>query len=209
LNPVVKEKTLQKLEWLKSQGHTVEAVDFPLLKYILPVYYILTTAEASSNLARYDGVRYGFRSENTKDLESLYKKTKNEGFGAEVKRRIMLGTFVLSADYYDAYYTKAQRVRRLIRERTLEILSDCDAIIIPTTSSAAFKIGEKSKDPIAMYLADLFTVQANLAGTPALSVPFCNHPENGMPIGFQIIGKPMEDEKVMALGKLIMEIQNH
>ena len=203
LNPVVREKTLQKLEWLKSQGHTVEAVDFPLLKYILPVYYILTTAEASSNLARYDGVRYGFRSENTKDLESLYKKTRNEGFGAEVKRRIMLGTFVLSADYYDAYYTKAQKIRRLIKEGTERIFSNYDFIVSPATPNTAFEIGAHKEDPLEMYLEDIFTVQANVAGIPAISIPN-GQGADGMPIGFQIMSDFFKEDKLLAFSQYLL-----
>ena len=160
---------------------------------------MLTTAEASSNLSRFSGLTYGYRSENATDLESTFKKSRTEGFGPEVKRRIMLGTFVLTSDFYDAYYTKAQKVRRLIRNKTLDIFKDYDIILTPTTSTVAFKLGEKSSNPIAMYLADLFTVQANLAGTPGLSIPFGTHPNNKMPIGMQLMGRPLEEGVLLEL----------
>jgi aspartyl-tRNA(Asn)/glutamyl-tRNA(Gln) amidotransferase subunit A len=197
LAPEIKEKTIQVLDWLRNEGCVVEEVEFPLLRYILPTYYILTTAEASSNLSRYDGVRYGFRSPQTSDLESMYKKTRFEGFGEEVKRRIMLGTYVLSANYYDAYYTKAQRVRRLIKERTDAIFAGYDFIVLPTTPTTAFRFGENTEDPIQMYLADLFTVQANVTGIPAISIP--NGVDNqGLPIGLQIMAKPFDEARLLA-----------
>jgi aspartyl-tRNA(Asn)/glutamyl-tRNA(Gln) amidotransferase subunit A len=202
----IKKTFQQTIDLLKKHGHTVSGVEFDMLDALVPAYYVLTTAEASSNLSRYSGLTHGYRSKGAKDLESTFKRSRTEGFGEEVKRRIMLGTFVLSSDYYDAYYTKAQKVRRLIREKTLELLNSFDAIVIPTTSSAAFKIGEKANDPIAMYLADLFTVQSNLAGTPAVSIPYAIHPDSGLPIGLQIIGKPLNDEKVMSIGQEIMKI---
>src|SRR5690606_18130625 len=149
-------------------GHTVEPVSFEYLDYVVATYYILTTAEASSNLARFDGVHYGYRSPASKDLMSTYKKSRSEGFGDEVKRRIMLGTFVLSAGYYDAYYSKAQKARRLIKEKMDHILEDYNFIITPTTPTPAFKIGEEITDPMVMYLADIFTVGASLAGLPAI-----------------------------------------
>jgi aspartyl-tRNA(Asn)/glutamyl-tRNA(Gln) amidotransferase subunit A len=186
LQPEIKKNTESVLKNLESDGHQVEAVDFPLLEYILPTYYILTTAEASSNLSRFDGVKYGYRSPNTHNLESMYKLSRSEGFGEEVKRRIMLGTFVLSASYYDAYFTKAQKVRRLIKEFTESLLDDFDYIIMPTTPTTAFKFGEHSDDPVSMYLEDLFTVQASVSGVPAISVPN-GKDQNGMPIGIQVI----------------------
>lgn len=186
LQPEIKKNTESVLNSLEADGHQVEAVAFPLLDYILPTYYILTTAEASSNLSRFDGVKYGYRSPNTHNLESMYKLTRSEGFGEEVKRRIMLGTFVLSASYYDAYFTKAQKVRRLIKEFTESLLDDFDYIIMPTTPTTAFKFGEHSDDPVSMYLEDLFTVQASVAGVPAISVPN-GKDQNGMPIGIQVI----------------------
>ena len=202
LQPEVREATWAKLEALKAAGHVVEAVDFPLIKYFLPTYYILTTAEASSNLSRFDGVKFGHRTANPVDLMQLYKRTRQEGFGAEVQRRIMLGTFVLSADYYDAYYTKAQKVRRLIQDKTLAILGAYDFIISPTTSSTAYKVGEKTADPIQMYLGDLFTVQANVAGIPGLSIPMGVDSE-GLPMGFQLMTSPYQEQKLLNLGELI------
>lgn len=186
LQAEIKKNTESVLKNLESDGHQLEAVDFPLLEYILPTYYILTTAEASSNLSRFDGVKYGYRSPNTHNLESMYKLSRSEGFGEEVKRRIMLGTFVLSASYYDAYFTKAQKVRRLIKEFTESLLDDFDYIIMPTTPTTAFKFGEHSDDPVSMYLEDLFTVQASVSGVPAISLPN-GKDKNGMPIGIQVI----------------------
>lgn len=187
---------------LEADGHTIEWFDFPLLDQMVPAYYVLTTAEASSNLSRYSGMMYGYRSENASDLESTYTLSRTEGFGPEVKRRIMLGTFVLSSDQYDAYYEQAQKVRRIIQNETDAILSRNDAMLLPTTSTAAFKIGEKSKDPVSMYLADLFTVQANLAGNPAISVP-CGATTNGLPIGVQIMTPRKSENDLYDLSKLI------
>ena len=202
LNPVVKKRIEETIEKLKQQGVAVEAVDFPYLDYLVPTYYVLTTAEASSNLSRYDGVHYGYRSPNATDLESTYKKSRSEGFGKEVKRRIMLGTFVLSAGYYDAYYSKAQKVRRLLRDKTLEILSKYDFILTPSTPSVAFEFGKNSKDPIQMYLEDIFTVQANIVGVPAISIPVgCNNAN--MPIGVQLMARPFEEGKMFAVSKVI------
>lgn len=203
LNKDIKEKTVEKLNLLRQEGHEVVGIDFPLMGFALPTYYILTTAEASSNLSRYDGVRYGYRSENTKDLMSLYKESRTEGFGEEVKRRILLGTFVLSADYHDAYYTKAQKVRRLIMDKTKAILSEYDFIILPTTPTTAFKIGQHSSNPLEMYLADLFTVQASVAGIPAISIPN-GKDEQGMPIGLQIMSKDFSEESLFAFSKYLM-----
>jgi aspartyl-tRNA(Asn)/glutamyl-tRNA(Gln) amidotransferase subunit A len=205
LSPEIKAKTMAKIEALRAAGHQVESVDFPLLDYILPTYYILTTAEASSNLSRYDGVRYGFRTPHAHNLESMYKKTRAEGFGAEVKRRIMLGTFVLSASYYDAYYTKAQKVRRLIRNQTKEILAKFDFVVMPTTPTTAFKLGEHSQNPLEMYLADLFTVQSSVAGLPAISIPNGTD-KDGLPIGLQIMGNDFEEERLFAFSKYLLEI---
>ncbi|MDQ3534206.1 MAG: Asp-tRNA(Asn)/Glu-tRNA(Gln) amidotransferase subunit GatA [Bacteroidota bacterium] len=203
LNLEIRDKTLEKINFLKSQGHTVDAVEFPLLDYVLPTYYILTTAEASSNLSRFDGVKYGYRSENTVDMESMYKKSRSEAFGIEVKRRIMLGTFVLSASYYDAYYTKAQKVRRLIKEKTQQLLTQYDFIVLPTTPSTAFKLGEHSNNPLEMYLADLFTVQASVAGIPAISIPNGTD-KQGLPIGLQIMANAFEESELFAFSKYIL-----
>ncbi len=202
LDPEVKAAVLKQMEWLKSQGHTVEAVSFPYLEYLVPTYYVLTTAEASSNLSRFDGIHYGYRSKNATDLESTYKKSRSEGFGKEVQRRIMLGTFVLSAGYYDAYYSKGQKVRRIIHEKTNEILKNFDFILTPSTPGTAFEFGKNSADPIKMYLEDIFTVQANIAGIPAISVP-CGLHSNGLPMGLQLMAGYFEDAKLLSLASKI------
>jgi aspartyl-tRNA(Asn)/glutamyl-tRNA(Gln) amidotransferase subunit A len=202
LQPEIKKAIEERLKSLKSHGHSVEAVSFPLLDYILPTYYILTTAEASSNLSRYDGAHYGHRSDDVSSLESLYKNSRSEGFGDEVRRRIMLGTFVLSADYYDAYFTKAQKARKLIKEATEKILSEFDFIVIPTTPTTAFKLGMSTKNPIEKYMADLYTVQASVTGLPAISIPIGVDKEN-MPIGMQIIAAAFKERKLFAFSNLI------
>jgi aspartyl-tRNA(Asn)/glutamyl-tRNA(Gln) amidotransferase subunit A len=198
LNPDVKKRLHETIDKLKAQRITVEGVDFPYLDYLVPTYYVLTTAEASSNLSRYDGVHFGYRSPNATDLESTYKKSRTEGFGKEVKRRIMLGTFVLSAGYYDAYYSKAQKVRRLLRDKTLEILSKYDFILTPSTPGTAFEIGKNSNDPIQMYLEDIFTVQANIVGIPGISIPVGTDSKN-MPIGAQLMARPFEEAEMLAM----------
>ncbi len=204
LDTEIKLRITEIISKLKAAGHIVEAVDFPYLDYLVPTYYVLTTAEASSNLARYDGINYGYRSKNATDLESTYKKSRTEGFGTEVKRRIMLGTFVLSAGYYDAYYSKGQRVRRLLQNKTNEILSNYDFIFLPTTPGTAFKFGQNSEDPIAMYLEDIFTVQANITGLPAISLPMGKH-SNGLPFGLQLIGKSFAESELLSFSKYLME----
>jgi len=198
----VKQAVLNQIDWLKNNGHTVEAVDFPYLEFLVPTYYVLTTAEASSNLSRFDGIHYGYRTKNATDLESTYKKSRSEGFGKEVKRRIMLGTFVLSAGYYDAYYSKGQKVRRIIQEKTKEILSKYDFILTPSTPGTAFEFGKNSADPIKMYLEDIFTVQANIAGVPAISVP-CGTHSNGLPMGLQIMANYFEEGKLLNIASKI------
>ncbi|MPR35627.1 Asp-tRNA(Asn)/Glu-tRNA(Gln) amidotransferase subunit GatA [Salmonirosea aquatica] len=195
--PAIRQRTQAVLDELREQGHSVEPVDMTLLKYCLPTYYILTTAEASSNLSRFDGVRYGYRSEQVVDLESLYKQSRTEGFGAEVRRRILLGTFVLSANYYDAYYTRAQRVRKLIRQETERLLSQYDFLISSVTPTTSFRLGEKMEDSLQMYLADIFTVQANVAGVPAISIPN-GLDEDGLPIGLQIMSRAFSEENLLA-----------
>lgn len=205
LQPAIKNNIEQKLRQLQREGHSVEAIDFPLNEFVLPTYYILATAEASSNLSRYDGVRYGYRSPNTKDLESLYKKTRAEGFGKEVQRRILLGTFVLSASYYDAYYNQAQKVRRLIRNQLKQQLQQYDFIISPTTPTTAFKLGEHSTNPVEMYLADLFSVQANVAGLPAISLP-TGFDEQGLPIGLQVTADDFEETKLFHFSKQLLNL---
>ena len=202
LDPEVKEAVLKQIEWLKNNGHVVEPVDFPYLEFLVPTYYVLTTAEASSNLSRFDGIHYGYRTKNATDLESTYKKSRSEGFGKEVKRRIMLGTFVLSAGYYDAYYSKGQKVRRVIQEKTKEILNNFDFILTPSTPGTAFEFGKNSADPIKMYLEDIFTVQANIAGVPAISVP-CGIHSNGLPMGLQIMANYFEEGKLLNIASKI------
>lgn len=205
LDAEMKEGFGRFFEDLENAGNTVTAADFAYLDYVVPAYYVLTTAEASSNLSRYDGVKYGHRTPlQNLDLVDFYKKSRSEGFGKEVKRRILLGTFVLSAGYYDAYYTKAQQVRRLVVDKLSEILSQYDAIIMPTVPSTAFKIGEKTDDPIAMYLADIYTVLANLAGVPAISVPLRRH-SNGMPYGVQIITKQFSEANLLNIASQVMQ----
>ncbi|MDG3443932.1 Asp-tRNA(Asn)/Glu-tRNA(Gln) amidotransferase subunit GatA [Nitrospirillum amazonense] len=191
----------QGIEWLKAAGATPVEISLPHTKYALPAYYIVAPAEASSNLARYDGVRFGLRVEG-KDLKEMYENTRAEGFGAEVKRRIMIGTYVLSAGYYDAYYLKAQKVRARIAEDFTKAYELCDVILTPTAPSAAFGIGEKMDDPIAMYLNDVFTVPANLAGLPGLSVPAGLSGE-GLPLGLQVLGRPFNEATVLKVGHVI------
>ena len=193
-------------EQLKNQGHEVSALSFEYLDYIVPAYYILTTAEASSNLSRYDGVRYGYRSSKpSNDLTEFYKHNRAEGFGKEVKRRIMLGTFVLSTGYYDAYFTKAQKVRRKLVEKTNLVFKDFDFILMPTSPSVAFKIGEKTDDPIAMYLADIYTVFANLTGIPGISLPLFKH-SNGMPYGIQLMTNQFNELSLLQASDQLMRL---
>jgi aspartyl-tRNA(Asn)/glutamyl-tRNA(Gln) amidotransferase subunit A len=203
LDPEIRTRLIELIEQLKADGHTVTAVDFPFLDYVIPAYYVLTTAEASSNLSRYDGIHYGYRSKNATDLESTYKLSRSEGFGPEVKRRIMLGTFVLSSGYYDAYYSKAQKVRRILRDRTQSIFESNDFILLPSTPSTAFKLGERSADPIKMYLEDIYTVQANLCGVPAVSLPLGKH-SNGLPFGVQLMANTNHDSQLMAFSSRLM-----
>jgi len=203
LQAEIREHIVYKINSLRSNGHTVEAIEFPLLEYILPTYYILATAEASSNLSRFDGVRYGYRSKEITDLESLYKKTRAEGFGKEVQRRILLGNFVLSSSYYDAYYTKAQKVRRLIREKTKDIFKDYNFIIMPAAPTTAFKLGELTDNPLEMYLADLFSVQANVAGIPGISLP-CGNDEKGLPIGLQVLTDDFKEYDLFQFSRLFL-----
>ncbi len=187
---------------LENQGHQINYVSFPYLEYMVPTYYVLTTAEASSNLSRFDGVHFGYRNEEAKGVEQTYKKSRSLGFGPEVKRRIMAGTFVLSHGYYDAYYTKAQKVRRVLQNKTNDILVDNDFILMPTTPTTAFEIGG-IKDPISMYLQDIFTVHANLTGHPAVSLPYGKH-SNGLPYGVQLMAKPFDEEGLFAVSKIII-----
>ena len=189
IDPEIKEKISALIGQLKNDGHTVDKIDFDLIDYIVPAYYVLTTAEASSNLSRYDGVRYGHQSnEQPADLNDFYLNNRTEGFGMEVKRRIMLGTFVLSTGYYDAYYSKAQKIRALLAGKMNGIFDDYDAVLMPTSPETAFTLGKNDKDPIAMYLADIYTVLANLTGLPGISLPLFSH-SNNMPFGLQVMAK--------------------
>jgi aspartyl-tRNA(Asn)/glutamyl-tRNA(Gln) amidotransferase subunit A len=196
LDPVVREKVEAAIRRLEEGGAKIVEVSLPHTKYVVAVYYLIATAEASSNLARYDGVRYGFRAEEARTLSEMYRRTRSEGFGAEVKRRIMLGTFALSSGYYDAYYEKAQRVRQMLVNDFAEAFKKCDIIATPTAPTPPFKIGEKSDDPLAMYLCDIFTVTINLAGVPAISVP-CGQSGVGLPIGLQLIGNHFEEARLL------------
>ena len=207
LDPEIKESFLQLIAKLKAEGHTVEEQHFSYLDVMVPTYYVLTTAEASSNLARFDGVHFGYRSPNAHDLESTYKMSRTEGFGEEVKRRIMLGTFVLSSGYYDAYYTKAQSVRRLIQDRTKAIFEDYDFVLMPTTPSTAFELGVKNEDPTVAYLEDIYTVHANLAGVPAISLPLWNSSKQ-MPIGVQLMAPAFKEEALFSFSKKLMQYKS-
>ena len=202
IDPEIRQSTFDLIEKLRSEGHTVESVDFEYLDFIIPAYYVLTTAEASSNLSRFDGVRFGHRSEDAKDLLEIYKKSRSEGFGTEVKRRIMLGTFVLSSGYYDAYYTKAQKIRRLIANKTFEIFKDYDFILMPASPTPPWNIGDKMDDPVEAYLADIFTVQANMVGIPAIALPFAKH-ASGLPIGIQFMANKFEEQKLLAFSSYL------
>lgn len=187
IEPEVRSAVEKSIENFESLGAKIVDVELPHAKYGIAVYYIIATAEASSNLARYDGVRYGFRAEDADTLKKMYFRTREEGFGPEVKRRILLGTYVLSSGYYDAYYARAQRVRRLIKQDYIDAFSRCDVILTPTSPTTAFRIGERTDDPLAMYLSDIYTVSANLAGIPAVNIP-CGISSEGLPIGTQLIG---------------------
>lgn len=203
IDPEILEGMKSLIQDLETQGHEVNYVSFPYLEYMVPTYYVLTTAEASSNLSRFDGVHFGYRSQDAQGVEQTYKKSRSEGFGPEVKRRIMAGTFVLSQGYYDAYYTKAQRVRRVLQDKTNEILANNDYILMPTTPTTAFEI-DGIKDPIAMYLQDIFTVHANLTGHPAISLPIGKH-SNGLPYGVQLMAKPFDEEGLFGISKTIIK----
>jgi aspartyl-tRNA(Asn)/glutamyl-tRNA(Gln) amidotransferase subunit A len=205
LDPEIKSGIHQLAAKLKEDGHSVEEINFDLIDYIVPAYYILTTAESSSNLSRYDGVRYGYRSKDVdEDLTTFYKKNRGTGFGKEVKKRIMLGTFVLSEGYFDAYFTKAQQVRRLLTQQTQEIFKNFDALILPTVPETAFELGTMQKDPISMYLADIYTVYANLTGIPGISVPLFKH-SNGMPFGVQVLTNKHNELTLLELSGLLLK----
>ncbi|MDP0501612.1 MAG: Asp-tRNA(Asn)/Glu-tRNA(Gln) amidotransferase subunit GatA [Verrucomicrobiota bacterium JB022] len=198
LDPEVKAAVEQAIQWYEQQGCEIVEISLPHNELSVPVYYVLAPAEASSNLARYDGVRYGHRSERATDAIDLYFKSRGEGFGPEVKRRILLGTYVLSSGYYDAYYLRAQKVRTLIRNDYMKAFEQVDAILTPTSPTAAFKLGEKSDDPLAMYLADIYTISVNLAGLPGLSLP-CGFTKEKLPIGLQVIGQPFKEAELFQI----------
>jgi aspartyl-tRNA(Asn)/glutamyl-tRNA(Gln) amidotransferase subunit A len=199
LDPEVAEAVQRAIAFYQSVGCEIHEVSLPHTSYCLDTYYIIATAEASSNLARYDGIRYGHRSRQADDIVGLYEKSRAEGFGAEVKRRIILGTYVLSSGYYDAYYLRAQKVRTLIRQDFLQAYGQVDALLTPTSPVPAFKLGEKS-DPLAMYLCDIYTIGANLAGLPAISVP-CGFTRAGLPVGLQLIGRPFQEADLLAIAR--------
>ena len=199
LDPEIAEAVRRAIEFYRSAGCEIREVSMPFTsEYAIAAYYIIATAECSSNLARYDGVRYGHRSKEATNAIDLYFKSRAEGFGQEVKRRIILGTYVLSSGYYDAYYLRAQKVRTLIRNEFMRVFQDCDALLSPTTPTAAFKIGEKSADPLSMYLSDIYTIGVNLAGLPGISIP-CGFTASKLPIGLQIIGQPFREADLLAI----------
>ena len=205
LDGEIKKGIYELAENLKNDGNEVEEINFDLIDYIVPAYYVLTTAEASSNLSRYDGVRYGYRYENNdEDLTTFYKKNRGKGFGKEVKKRIMLGTFVLSEGYYEAYFTKAQQVRNLLSLQTKEIFNKFDAVLLPTVPTTAFEVGSMKKDPIAAYLADIYTVFANLTGIPGISLPLFRH-SNGMPFGVQVLTNKHNEVTLLQLSNLLLK----
>lgn len=206
LDPEVRERIENGIESLKAAGCTVKPVSLPHTRYAIPTYYLVATAEASANLARFDGVRYGYRSPSSATLSDMYSHSRDEGFGAEVKRRIMLGTYALSAGYYDAYYLKAQKVRRLLADEFLRAFADVDAIVTPTAPTPAFKIGEKSGDPLAMYLADIYTVTASLAGICGVTVP-CGATRAGLPIGMQVLASHLHESTAFRVARAVEAAQ--
>ncbi|HPX91532.1 MAG TPA: amidase family protein, partial [Spirochaetota bacterium] len=203
----IKSNIESKIAELEKLGASIVPISLKYTEYAIPVYYLIATAEASSNLARYDGVKYGYRSQNVTDLLSLYTKTRSEGFGKEVKRRIILGTFSLSSGYYDAYYLKALKGRALIINDFREALSKVDAIVSPVTTTTAFPIGDMTDDPLQMYMSDILTISANLAGIPALSVP-TGLDSKGLPIGLQVMGNHFEEQKIINIAKAVESICN-
>ncbi len=205
LNKEIRSAIEKKIDQLKNGGAEVVEISLPNAEYTIATYYILATAEASSNLARYDGARYGFRSSTVTDLNSMYTKSRSEGFGSEVKRRIMLGTYVLSSGYYDAYYRKAQQVRRLIQNDFNDAFKKVDCILTPISPTTAFKLGEKMDDPLQMYLNDIYTVSANLAGIPGISVP-AGVDKNGLPIGVQLLGKQFDEATILRVGDFLESV---
>lgn len=204
IDPEISKAMYGLIDRLRAAGHVVEANDLKYLDYLVPTYYVLTTAEASSNLSRFSGIHYGFRDMEAEDMESVIRRSRSKGFGKEVQRRIMLGTFVLSSGYYDAYYTRAQKVRRIIKDDTAATLEQYDLILLPTTPTTAFRLGEKTTDPIEMYLADIFTVQANITGLPAINVPLFRH-SNGMPFGAQLMGNYYAEDLLLSVTSDILK----
>ncbi len=208
IDPEVAGSVREAIEVLRKLGARTVDVSLPHSDFALAVYYIIAPCEASSNLARYDGVKYGFRARGTEDLLDMYQETRWQGFGAEVKRRVMLGTYALSAGYYDAYYLKASQVRTLIRKDFEKAFEECDAIVLPTTPTPAFKMGEKVDDPLQMYLSDIFTIPCNLAGLPGLSLP-CGFSREGLPIGLQILGNLFQEEKILRVAYAFEKNKEH
>jgi len=206
LNSEIRQAVEQKIDLLRASGATVEEISLPHTDYTIATYYILATAEASSNLARYDGARYGLRTKDAAGLSAMYTKSRSEGFGAEVKRRIMLGTYVLSAGYYDAYYRKGQRVRRLIKEDFDRAFKRVDCLITPTSPSTSFKAGDKMDDPLQMYLSDIYTTSVNLAGIPGISIP-CGEDHQGLPIGLQILGPQFGESTILRVADFLEAAQ--
>ena len=204
MNAEIKNAIEEKISQLKSNGFEIIEIDLPNTEYSIATYYILTTAEASSNLARYDGARYGYRHEDSKTLKDMYNLSRSEGFGTEVKRRIMLGTYVLSAGYYDAYYRKAQKVRRLLKNDFDNAFKKVDLILTPVAPTVAFKIGEKSEDPLEMYLGDIYTTSANLAGIPGINIPIAKNSE-GLPIGMQLMANQFDESTLLNTSYYIQE----
>ncbi len=198
IDPEITAAMYKLIDRLREQGNIVEPQDLKYLDYLVPTYYVLTTAEASSNLSRFAGIHYGYRDMEANNMEAVIKRSRSQGFGKEVQRRILLGTFVLSSGYYDAYYTKAQKVRRIIRDDTVKTLENYDLILLPTTPTTAFKLGEKTTDPIEMYLADIFTVQANITGLPAINVPLFRH-SNGLPFGAQLMANHYREDLLLSV----------
>jgi aspartyl-tRNA(Asn)/glutamyl-tRNA(Gln) amidotransferase subunit A len=204
LDTDVRQNAAQFLKQLEAKGHEVAGVDFAMLDYIIPAYYVLTTAEASSNLSRYDGIRFGHRSAAVNSLEETYRKSRTEGFGTEVKRRIMLGTFVLSAGYYDAYYSRAQKIRRLITDQLAAIFANYDFIFLPASPTPAWPLGESLEDPVAMYLSDIYTVAANMAGLPAISIPSGIHEATQMPLGIQLMAPAFREAELLSFSESLV-----
>jgi len=206
LNTEIRAAIEKALDGLKAAGCTIHKVSLPHTKYAVPTYYVIATAEASSNLSRFDGVRFGLRSEEARTLAAMFRNTRDEGFGPEVKRRILLGTYVLSAGYYDAYYRKAQQVRALLTRDFVEAFETVDVIVAPVTPTAAFKLGEKTDDPLQMYLEDIYSVAASLAGICGMSVP-CGETADGLPIGLQVLGKHFDEATMLRVGAAVEAAQ--